>query len=61
MATNNKLPYVAYPGMITKILTKIREAKAPDRFTQDFLKTKLGFKGGNYRQFVPLAKKHDLQ
>lgn len=57
MTSSTKLPYVATPGVITKILTKIREAKVPDRFTQDFLKVKLGFSGGNYNQFIPLAKK----
>ena len=57
MAASTKLPYVMQPGMIVKILAKIREAKSPERFTQDFLQTKLGFRGGNYRQFIPLAKK----
>lgn len=52
-----KLPYVVQPGSIKKILEKIKEAKTPDRFTTDFLDTKLGFRGGNYRQFIPLAKK----
>jgi hypothetical protein len=42
------------------ILEKIRSAKTPDRFTQDFLSTKLGFKGGSYKQFIPLAKKLGL-
>jgi hypothetical protein len=51
-----KLPYVVQPGSIKKILEKIKEAKTPDRFTTDFLDTKLGFRGGNYRQFIPLAK-----
>ena len=60
MATSTKLPYIIQPGMITKIFGKIREARSPDRFTQDFLQTKLGFKGGNYRQFIPLAKKLGL-
>lgn len=60
MATSTKLPYVVQPGMLTKILEKVREAKTPDRFTQDFLQAKLGFKGGNYRQFIPLAKKLKL-
>ncbi|MDD2763611.1 MAG: DUF5343 domain-containing protein [Opitutaceae bacterium] len=55
MAT--KIPYVNQPGSIVRILHKIQEAKAPDRFTQDFLETKLGFRGGNFRQFIPLAKK----
>jgi hypothetical protein len=55
-----KLPYVVQPTFVSKILTKIQDAKTPDRFTQDFLQTKLGFKGGNYRQFIPLAKKLGL-
>jgi hypothetical protein len=42
------------------ILTKAKDAKAPDRLTQDFLSTKLGFKGGNAMQFIPLAKKIGL-
>src|SRR4030042_7086605 len=58
MAT--KLPYVALPGIIVKILNKAKEAKTPDRFTDDFLETKLGFKGGNARQFIPLSKKLGL-
>jgi len=55
-----KLPYVAMPGSVIKILNKIKEAKTPDRFTYDFLETKLGFRGGNYKQFVSLAKKLNL-
>jgi hypothetical protein len=55
-----KLPYVVQPGSMKKILEKIREAKTPDRFTTDFLDTKLGFRGGNSRQFIPLAKKLSL-
>lgn len=56
----HQLPYVAQPGTITKILEKAKSAKTPDRFTQDFLTTVLGFKGGNYKQFIPLAKKLKL-
>ncbi len=55
-----KLPYVNHPNGIPKILEKIKAAQTPDRFTFDFLTTKLGFKGGNYRQFIPLAKKLGL-
>lgn len=54
------LPYVNQPGSIVKIFEKVREAKTPDRFTADFLETKLGFRGGNYRQFIPFAKKLGL-
>jgi len=55
MAT--KLLYVNQPGSMLKIFEKVRHAQTPDRFTADFLQTKLGFRGGNYRQFIPLAKK----
>lgn len=44
-------------GTTTKILAKIKEAQTPDRFTQDFLSTKLGFPGGTARPFIPLAKR----
>jgi hypothetical protein len=57
---SSKLPYVVQPGSLKRILEKIKEAKTPDRFTTDFLDTKLGFRGGNYRQFIPLAKKLNL-
>lgn len=52
-----KLPYMASPGLVTKILTKIQEARKPDRFTQDFLETKLGFPGGSARPIIPLLKR----
>jgi hypothetical protein len=55
-----KLPYVAQPGIVTSILNKIRDAATPDTFTYEYLEKTLGFKGGNYKQFVPLAKKIGL-
>jgi hypothetical protein len=54
---STKLPYINQPGSIAKIFEKVRHAQTPERFTGDFLETKLGFRGGNYRQFIPLAKK----
>lgn len=57
---DTKLPYVNQPGSMVKIINKVKEAKVPDRFTQDFLATKLQFTGGNHRQFIPLAKKLGL-
>jgi hypothetical protein len=57
---STKLPYIVQPGAVGKILEKIKQAQTPERFTSDFLGTKLGFKGGNYRQFIPLAKKLSL-
>ncbi len=44
-------------GLTKKILEKVKVAATPDRFTQDFLATELGFSGGSARAFVPLAKK----
>ena len=50
-------PFMNAYGSVTKILDKIKEAKTPDRFSQDFLATVLGFKGGSYKAFIPLAKR----
>ncbi|MGK2871475.1 MAG: DUF5343 domain-containing protein [Alphaproteobacteria bacterium] len=52
-----KLPYMVTHGSIPKILGKIQEARRPDRFTQDFLETKLGHSGGNARAIIPLLKR----
>lgn len=59
MASNN-IPYMAAPGSISKIMEKIKEAGTPENFNADFLSTKLGFKGGNYRTFISWAKKLSL-
>lgn len=59
MAKNNP-PFMNATGSVTKILEKIRVAATPDRFTQDFLATELGFPGGSPRPFIPLAKKMGL-
>lgn len=59
MATNI-IPYVTVAGTLTRILEKIKDAGTPENFNQDFLATKLGFKGGNYRTFIPWAKKIGL-
>jgi hypothetical protein len=52
-----QLPYMASPGLIPKILTKIEEARRPDRFTQDFLGTKLGHASGSAKPIIPLLKR----
>ncbi len=54
------IPYMSAAGSITKILEKIKEAATPEIFSQDFLKTKLGFNGGNYLTFISWAKKCGL-
>jgi hypothetical protein len=38
-------------------LAKIDEAKRPERFTQDYLATMLGFSGGNHQAFLPMLKR----
>lgn len=55
-----EIPYMSAPGSIAKILDKIKEASTPDIFSGDFLKTKLGFNGGNYLTFISWAKKCNL-
>ncbi|MDP3272020.1 MAG: DUF5343 domain-containing protein [Polynucleobacter sp.] len=53
-------PFMNGYGTAAKILGKIIEAQTPDRFTQDFLSTKLGFPGGTAKPFIPLAKRLGL-
>jgi Family of unknown function (DUF5343) len=50
-------PFVNAHGLVTKIFDKIIEASQPERFTQDYLKTKLGFDSGSSRPVIPLLKK----
>jgi hypothetical protein len=50
-------PFMNATGLITKIFDKIISAAQPERFTQDFLKTKLGFDSGSSRPFIPLLKR----
>jgi hypothetical protein len=57
---SHNLPYVLRVGTLTKILEKAKAAAVPERFTQDFLETKLGFKGGSAKAVIPLLKKIGL-
>jgi hypothetical protein len=50
-------PYLHAYGNITKALKKIQEAASPARFTQDFLATKLGLKGGSPKPLIPFLKR----
>lgn len=52
-----KLPYMLSTGLIPRILEKIQNARRPERFTQDFLETKLGHSGGSARPIIPLLKR----
>src|SRR6187549_2078813 len=60
MASKNYPPFMNATGAVSKILEKIKLAATPDRFTQDYLATELGFSGGSPRPFIPLAKKMGL-
>ena len=51
------LPYLATPGSILKGLEKIAAAATPTKVTGDFIKTKLGIKGGTGNSLVPFLKK----
>jgi len=52
-----KLPYILSVGLIPKIFEKMQNARRPERFTQDFLETKLGHSGGSARPIIPLLKR----
>lgn len=51
------LPYVVSTGSLTKALEKVQSAATPDRFTQEFLATTLGMKGGSARPVIPFLKR----
>lgn len=55
MAEN--LPYSTSIGTLENMLEKIKTASVPDRFTQDFVKTKLAMKGGTAASCIPFLKK----
>lgn len=44
-------------GNITRALEKIKTATTPQRFTQDFLETKIGLSGGSARPVIPYLKR----
>ncbi len=50
-------PFMNATGNLSKILDKIKQAQTPDRFSQDYLGSTLGFASGSSRPFIPLAKR----
>ena len=50
-------PYMNAYGSIGKVLTKIIEARRPDRFTQDYLETVLALPSSSLRPIIPLLKR----
>lgn len=55
MAEN--LPYSNSIGTLENMLQKIKTASVPERFTQDFVSTKLSMKGGAAKGVIPFLKK----
>ena len=51
------VPYLNAYGNVAKVLDRIKTASTPDRFTQDFLATKLGLKGGSAKPLIPFLKR----
>lgn len=58
--SDEKLPYVMAYSVISKTLEKVKSAATPDRFTQDFLSTKLGVRGGSAKPVIPFLKRVGL-
>jgi hypothetical protein len=57
-ATDTKgIAYVSAYGAIGRTFEKIIEASTPSRFTQDYITTKLGIKGGNGKAMLPFLKR----
>lgn len=54
------LPYVLTTGSMETMLDRIKSASVPDKFSQDFVTTKLLIKGGSGRALIPFIKKMGL-
>ena len=53
-------PYMGSATQLDKALKKIKEAKTPPRFTNDFLYSKLSIKSKSARPFIGVAKRIGL-
>lgn len=51
------LTYLPTPGTLKAVLDKVITAAKPDRFTQDYLATVLGFASGNQKAVIPILKR----
>lgn len=54
------LPYAQAISTVETMLEKIKTASVPEKFSQDFVSTKLMMKGGNGRAAIPFIKKMGL-
>ena len=50
-------PFMNSTGLVSKIFDRLAEAQRPERFTQDYLGSVLGFSSGSARPFIPLMKR----
>ena len=57
LADTGGIAYVSGYGAIGRTLDKIIEAATPARFTQDYVTTKLGIKGGSGKAMIPFLKR----
>ena len=57
MASIKYPPYVNAYGNLSKLLSKIKIAKVPQKVTRDFLSAVLGLKSSSYQPMIPLLKK----
>lgn len=57
MSTDLLPPFINSTGLISKIFAKIQEAQEPDRYTQDFQGTVLGYGSGSAKPFIPFLKR----
>ena len=62
MSDTAKFKYSAQEGVLElegseEFVSKHFGLRGQAQLARDFLQTKLEFKGGNYNQFIPLAKK----
>ncbi|MCF4100042.1 DUF5343 domain-containing protein [Gillisia sp. M10.2A] len=51
------IPYAQTTGTLESMLEKIKTASVPEKFSQDFVSTVLGMKGGSARSTIPFIKK----
>jgi hypothetical protein len=54
------LPYAQTAGTLESMLGKIKTASVPEKFSPDFVSTKLMMKGGSARSIIPFIKKMGL-
>lgn len=55
--SDSSMPFINSTGLVKKILDKIIEAQTPERYTQDFQSTVLGYGSGSAKPFIPLLKR----